>query len=55
MSEPDRTAFARRNARWLIPAFVAVLLLGLVRENIWAVLAGVAGVGWVVAALWQRR
>jgi hypothetical protein len=53
--EPDRSAFARRNAAWLLPAFAAVLLLGLLRGNIWAVLAGVGGLGWVIAALWQRR
>jgi len=55
MPEPDRSKFARQNAAWLLPAFAAVLVFGLMRENIWAVLGGVGGIGWMIAALWQGR
>ena len=55
MAEPDRTAFARKHAAWLIPGFVLVLGFGLWRGNLWATLAGAGGVAWVVQALWTGR
>lgn len=55
MEKPDRDAFARRNARWLVPVFVAILALGVLRENWFAVAAGVLGLLWIGRAYWVAR
>jgi hypothetical protein len=55
MEKPDRTKFARENAGWLIPAFGAVLLLGIFLGNTFAMLGGVGGLGWVAWAVWLAR
>ena len=55
MEKPDRDAYARRNARWLIPAFVAVLVFGVLRDNLFAMIGGALGLLWVGRAVWVRR
>jgi hypothetical protein len=50
MAAPDRTAFARRNAHVLLAAFAVALAVGLWIGNIFAVLGGLAGMGWVAWA-----
>jgi hypothetical protein len=55
MTRPDRTDFARRNAGWLIPACGAVLLLGILIQNPFAIGAGVGGLIWVAWAVWKRQ
>jgi len=55
MEKPDRTQFARDNAGWLVPAFGAVLLAGILLGNAFAMLAGVGGLGWVAWAVWLAR
>jgi hypothetical protein len=55
MTKPDRAGYARRNAGWLIPAFGAILLIGILRQNGFAVLGGGLGVGWVVWSVWSGR
>ncbi len=55
MTKPDRTDFARRNAGWLIPALGAVLLLGILRQNPFAMGAGALGLIWVARAVLKRQ
>jgi hypothetical protein len=55
MDKPDRAAYARRNARWLVPVFVAVLIWGVVGANLFAVIGGVFGLVWVGGAFWMQR
>jgi len=55
MVKPDRSKFARDNAAWLIPAFGAVLLLGILRGNLFAVAGGIGGLIWVAGAARTRR
>lgn len=55
METPDRAAYARRNKGWLIPAFAAVLVFGLVRGNWFAVAGGALGLAWVGRAVWTGR
>ena len=55
MTGRDRNAFARRHAAWLIPACGAVLVLGFLRQNAFAVGAGVLGLIWVARAFWAGR
>jgi hypothetical protein len=55
MVKPDRNAFARKNAAWLIPACGAVLLLGIMRQNPFAMGAGAMGLIWVARACWTRK
>ena len=55
MAKPDRTKFARDNAGWLVPTFGAILLLGVMLGNIFAMLGGVGGLGWVAWAVWLAR
>jgi hypothetical protein len=55
MTRQDRTDFARRNAGWLIPACGAVLLLGILIQNPFAIGAGVGGLIWVAWAVWKRQ
>jgi len=55
MEKPDRAEFARRNRGWLIPAFAAVLVFGLVRENWFAVAGGALGLAWVGRAVCAAR
>jgi hypothetical protein len=55
MTKPDRNAFARKHAIWLVPMFGAMLALGFLRENGFAVGAGIAGLIWVVWAIWTRK
>ncbi len=55
MAKPDRTAFARKHRTWLIPACGAVLLLGIMLDNIFAVVGGIFGLVWVARAVWKRQ
>jgi hypothetical protein len=55
MAGRDRSAFARDNAAWLIPAFGAVLLLGILWANPFAMAGGGAGLVWVALAVRARR
>lgn len=55
MTRPDRSKFARDNVNWLIPAFGAVLLLGILGGSVFAVAAGVAGLSWVGLAVRAGR
>jgi len=55
MAKPNRTAYARNNAAWLIPVFGAVLLLGILLQNIFAMAGGVFGLIWVARAVWKRQ
>lgn len=55
MTKRDRNAFARKHAAWLVPALGAVLVVGFLRENPFAVGAGVAGLIWVARAFWVAR
>ena len=55
MVKPDRTAFARKHAAWLVPACGVVLVLGFLRENPFALGAGVLGLIWVARAVWAGR
>ena len=55
MAKPDRNAYARNNAAWLIPFFGAVLLLGILLRNPFAVGGGFLGLAWVGIAVWKRR
>lgn len=55
MPEPDRDEYARRNALWIGGGFGAVLVIGLVRGNIMAVIAGVLGLGWLGRAFRRGR
>jgi hypothetical protein len=55
MAKSDRTAFARKHAAWLVPACGAVLLLGILRQNPFAIGAGVVGLIWVVRAYWAGK
>ncbi len=55
MSRQDRTDFARKHAGWLVPACGAVLLLGILRQNPFAIGAGVVGLIWVALAVWARK
>ena len=55
MAKHDRTDFARRNAGWLIPACGALLLLGILSQNPFAMGAGVCGLIWVAWAVWTRK
>jgi len=52
VTKPDRSKFARDNVNWLIPAFGAVLLLGILGGNFLAIAAGIAGLGWIGVAVW---
>ena len=54
MTRPDRRKFARDNVNWLIPAFGAVLLLGILNGSLFAIAAGVAGLSWIGVAVWFR-
>ncbi len=55
MAKPEHTAFARKHAAWLAPACGAVLLLGILRQNPFAVGAGVVGLIWVARAYWAGK
>lgn len=55
MEKPDRNAFARRNATWLIPAFGAVLLIGILIQNHFAMAGGAGGLAWVAWGVWKTR
>ncbi len=55
MAKQDRTAFARKHVAWLVPACGAVLLLGILRQNPFAIGAGVVGLIWVVRAYWAGK
>ena len=55
MTKRDRNAFARKYAMWLVPASAAALGLGFLRQNPFAVGAGVAGLIWVARAFWIAR
>ncbi len=55
MAKPEHTAFARKHAAWLVPACGAVLLLGILRQNPFAIGAGVVGLIWVVRAYWAGK
>ncbi len=55
MAKPDRTAFARKHAAWLIPALGAVLLFGILRQNLFALGGGALGLVWVARAVWAGR
>jgi len=55
MAKPDRNAYARRNAAWLIPFFGAVLLLGILLRNQFAMGGGILGLIWVAIAAWKRQ
>ena len=55
MAKPDRAAYARNNAPWLIPFFGAVLLLGILQQNPFAMGGGVIGLVWVARAVWKRQ
>lgn len=55
MEKPDRAAYARKHKRWLIPVFAAALALGLMGENLAAVVAGAGGLVWVGHAVWVAR
>jgi hypothetical protein len=55
MAKSDRTEFARKHASWLIPAFGAVLLFGILRGNYFALGAGAMGLVWVARATWTRK
>ncbi len=55
MSSPDRNAFARRNATWLIPAFGAVLLVGILSVNLFAMAGGLLGLAWIAWGVWISR
>jgi hypothetical protein len=55
MDKPDRNAFARRNATWLIPAFGAVMLIGILAVNFYAMAGGAFGLLWVAWGVWKTR
>jgi hypothetical protein len=55
VTKPDRSKFARDNVNWLIPAFGAVLLLGIMGGSFYAIAAGVAGLGWIGLAVWAGK
>lgn len=55
MAKPDRNAYARNNASWLIPVFGAVLLLGIMLQNMLAMGGGIFGLIWVVRAVWKHK
>ena len=55
MAKPDRTAFARKHRAWLMPACAAVMVLGIVLGNIFAIFGGVFGMVWVARAAWKRE
>ncbi len=55
MTKPDRAAYARKNSTWLIPVFGAVLLLGILLQNPYAMGGGVFGLIWVALAVWKRK
>ena len=55
MTKPDRAAFARRHAAWLIPTFGAFLLWGIMRQNFLALAGGALGLGWVALAVLSAR
>jgi hypothetical protein len=53
MTEPDRDAYARKNAVWIGVVFGGVLVIGLIRENTMAVIGGALGLAWLVRAFWR--
>lgn len=55
MNWRERLEFARQNAGWLIPLFGAVLLAGILLNNLFAMAAGLAGLGWVAWAVFAGR
>ncbi|MGR3717960.1 MAG: hypothetical protein ACU0B1_14575 [Thermohalobaculum sp.] len=55
MAKSDRTAFARKHAAWLVLALGAALLFGILRQNPFAIGAGVVGLIWVVRAYWAGK
>ena len=55
MTKRDRNAFARKHVIWLVPMFGAMLALGFLRQNTFAVGAGVTGLIWVAWAFWTRK
>ena len=55
MAKRDRNAYARLYAAWLIPASGAVLLFGIMHQNLFAMGAGVVGLIWVAWALLVRK
>lgn len=55
MGKRERTEFAQRNAPWLIPLFGAVLLLGIMLNNLFAMAGGAAGLVWVAWAVLLAR
>ena len=55
MGKQERTDFARKHAGWLIPALGAVLLLGILIQNPFAMGAGVLGLIWVAHAVLKRQ
>ena len=55
MAKRDPSGFARTHALWLIPACGAVLLIGIMRQNPFAVGAGALGLAWVARAVWVKK
>ena len=55
MTDRDRNAFARKHAKWLVPASAAAVVLGFLSGNPFAVGAGVVGLIWVARAFWVAR
>ncbi len=54
MAKPNRAAYARKHAAWLIPVFGAVLLLGILLQNTLGMIGGAFGLIWVALAVWKR-
>jgi len=55
MSDFDRDEYARRHAVWFGAGFGGVLLVGLIRDNTMAAVAGVLGLAWLARAFWRGR
>ncbi len=55
MSRRRKREYAQQNAAWLIPLFGAVLLTGILWQNLYAMAAGAAGLGWVAWSVLLSR
>jgi len=53
MIPEERDDYARRNVVWLTAAFGGVLVVGFLKENTMAVVAGALGLGWIARAFWR--